>query len=72
MSQSVEEAKGCTVYAAFNPETGECMTPTVAASKEITRAERDRFYKGCPIHECQLSPMHPIEDVNFIAKEWPR
>lgn len=72
MSQRVESAKGVTVWAAFNPETGECMLPTVRGWKEGAIYERDRLYPGCPIHDCWLSPNFPVEDVNKIAKKWPK
>lgn len=51
------KAKGVTVWAAFNRETGECMLPTVCGWKEGAIAERDRFYQGCPIFECRLVPV---------------
>ena len=50
------KVKGVTVWAAFNPETGECMLPTVRGSKYGAAGERDRFYQECPIYQCWLSP----------------
>ena len=51
------KTNGVTVWAAFNPKTGECMLPTVRGWKKGAIGERDKFYEGCPIYQCWLSPL---------------
>lgn len=46
-------------WAAFNPETGECMAPTIRSWQKGAVEERDHFYPGCPIFQCNLVPLFP-------------
>ena len=51
-----KKARAQLIWAAFNPETGYVMAPTMAADYVICKNERDRFYEGCPIYQCRLIP----------------
>lgn len=55
-----KKPKPMKAFAAFNPDTGECMAPTIRASLGAVIHETDRFYLGCPIYECELAPKKKV------------
>ena len=56
------------VWAAFNPDTGQCMLPTVRSWAGGAIEERNRYYSGCPIFQCWLMPLFR-DDVSKQKRE---
>jgi len=57
MSKKLKPMKA---YAAFDPDTGECMAPTIRSFLSGAIHETDKFYRGCPIYECQIIPKKKV------------
>ena len=49
------------IYAAFSPDTGYVMAPTMSCALDLTQKERDQFFRGCPIYKCFLQPIESVE-----------
>lgn len=55
-----EKPKRMKAFAAYNPETMECMAPTISTNYRVTANERDKYYQGCDIFECVVVPGRPL------------